>query len=89
MSETTLEVPAMRYVVAKIPEDAAIMFRDLGVKEGDVIIAPDGFPDDLDMEDPPAVELRRALHPNVAWFIRGYAEKQGFLEPLTEEGARS
>ena len=79
----------MRYVVTEIPEDAEPVFRYMGVKEGDVIIAPDGFPDAVDVEDPPAVELRRELHPNAAWFVRGYAEKQGFLEPLTEEGARS
>ena len=80
-----------RFVVGAIPEEAAQMFRSLNVEEGDVLIAPDGFPDAVDQGDPPTVELRRELHPNIAWFVAEYGTNHGFLGPLggeAEEVAR-
>ena len=48
----------------------------------DVLVAPDGFPDMGDMPDPPTVELRCELHPNIAWFVGEYGTNHGFLGPL-------
>ncbi len=75
-----------RFVVGAIPEDAAQMFRDLNVEEGDVIIASDGFPEKLDEGDAPTVELRRELHPNIAWMVGECGKTYDLLGTVRDDG---
>lgn len=70
MSSATKASPSGRFVVANPTEERLRRaLWDCGIAEGDEILAPNGFPKRLDAANPPAVELARTLHPNVAWFL--------------------
>ena len=63
-----------RFVVGTIPEHLATFFP--GIETGDEIIAPEGFPEEMDGNAPPGARATvehhrvRTLHPNTAWMLR-------------------
>ncbi len=69
----------IRYIVESIESKNQQFFSDLGVKEGDTIEVPDGFPSAPDLPDPgEPVILLKELHPNLAWFL-GSAADEGMV----------
>ena len=66
----------IRYIVDSIESEYEQFFRDLGIKEGDTIEVPDGFPSAPDPPDPgEPVTLIRQLHPNLSWCLGSSADE--------------
>ena len=65
-----------RYIVEAIEPESKWFFRDLGIREGDSIEVPDGFPSGPDLPDPgEPVTLLHELHPNVSWVLGAAADE--------------
>lgn len=80
MSERKREDARGRFRVGDLGDRAAF-WKDLGIWKGAIIEVTEGFPEDLDMVDPPTVIME--VHPNIAAFLGELYEK-GDLERVEE-----
>lgn len=61
--------------------DLTGFFREAGIREGDVIVAADGFPSHADQRAGPRVVHEKALHHTLAYYV-GELYERGLLEPV-------